>query len=294
MKVHIFLIPYDSGHRSLRMGAGPEHFINNGLAQHLQRAGHDVSVQTLEADPDFRSEVKTQFELYGSLARRVAEAKRNGEFPLVLSGNCGATLGVIAGADVERLGVIWFDTHGEFNTPETTTSGFLDGMGLAIATGRCWQKLAAAIPGFRPISGTKILLFGGHDFDAGERKRLAEAGVGVTDAAAIEQRGIRAALDSTLPAFRDAVEEAHLHIDLDVLNPGEGPANGFVTEDIGLRISEMLEAIDQIKESVKITSATIASYDPHYDPQGKTLGASLKFIERIVHPKARSSNEQRA
>jgi arginase len=197
----------------------------------------------------------------------------------------------MAGADTERLGVIWFDTHGEFNTPETTTSGFLDGMGLAIATGRCWGKLAASIPNFRPIPGTNILLLGGHDFDAGERERLEVAGVRVTDANTIKQSGIRAAIHSVLPAFLGTVEEVHLHIDLDVLNPIEAPANGFVTENTGLSIEELVEAIDPIRENAKITSATFASYDPHYDPQGKTVQAGLRFIKQILLAEGRNGDE---
>ena len=278
-KIRIFLVPYDSGHRSLRMGAGPEHFVSNGLTQALEDKGHEVYVETIEAQSDFRAEVQTQFRLYKSLAEKVAEARRDGSFPLVLSGNCGATLAAIAGADTERLGVIWFDTHGEFNTPETTSSGFLDGMGLAIATGQCWTTLAASIPNFRPIPGSSILLVGGHDFDSGERERLETAGVMVVDADAIARTGVREALDSAIP---DGVGEAHLHLDLDVLNPSEAPANGFVTEHIGLGVNEMAEAIAFLRENLKITSATVASFDPTYDPQGKTLSAALKLIKQMI------------
>ena len=261
------------------MGGGPEHFVKNGLPQLLESGGHEVLVETIEAQSDFQAEVQTQFGLYRSLAEHVAEARRNGRFPLILSGNCGATLGVIAGADPTRQSVVWFDTHGEFNTPETTTSGFLDGMGLAIATGQCWTKLAASIPGFRPIPGSTILLVGGHDFDAGERERLEKAGAIVVDAEAIAQTGVREALKSAMPG---RAKDAHLHLDLDVLNPTEAPANGFVTENAGLSVRELSEAIAWIQENMKITSATIASFDPTYDSQGKTLSAALKLIKQVV------------
>jgi arginase len=281
-QIQILLVPYDSGHRSLRMGGGPEHLVDNGLAQVLEADGHEVFVETVDSQSDFRAEVQTQFGLYRSLAEHVAGARRNGKFPLVLSGNCGATVGAIAGADSRRLGVVWFDTHGEFNTPETTTSGFLDGMGLAIATGRCWTTLAASIPDFRPIPGSSILLVGGHDFDAGERERLEEAGVMVVDADVIAQMGVQEALHSKMPEFLRGVEEIHLHIDLDVLNPNEAPANGFVTEKAGLSVNQLSEAIALIKENLKITSATIASFDPNYDPQGKTLSAALQLIRQMT------------
>jgi len=281
-KIQVILVPYDSGHRNLRMGAGPEHFVNNGLAQVLESDGHEVFIETIEAESDFRAEVQTQFGLYRSLAEHVAEAGRNGRFPLILSGNCGATVGVIAATNTKRRGVIWFDTHGEFNTPETTASGFLDGMGLAIATGRCWTTLAASIPGFQPIPGSDILLVGGHDFDAGERERLEEAGAYVVDGGTVSQTGVRESLHTAMAEFGRDFEEVHLHLDLDVLNPGEAPANGFVTENVGLSVNQLSEAIAFIKENLKITSATIASFDPRYDTQGKTLRAALNLIKQMI------------
>jgi arginase len=281
-KVQLLLIPYDSGHRSLRMGRGPEHFLDNGLTEVLRSDGHNVSVETIEPQREFRAEVATQFELYKSLAERVADARQDNRFPLILSGNCGASLGAIAGAGNKRLGVIWFDAHGEFNTPETTTSGFLDGMGLAIATGLCWKNLALAIPNFQPLPAEHILLLGGRDFDDGERERLEQAGAMVVDCAAIQQTGIRNALEAPLSKISSAVEEVHLHIDLDALNPKEAPANGFLMDESGLSVQQLREAIALIEETSKITSATVASFDPSYDSAGKTLRAAVEFIKQIV------------
>ena len=282
MKVQVILIPYDSGNRNVRMGSGPEHFVGKGLAEVLQAEGHEVWVETIESNAEFQSEVKTQFELYRLLAESVAEARRNSKFPLILSGNCSATLGAIGGAETKRLGVIWFDAHGDFNTPETTSSGFLDGMGLAVAAGLCWKRLALSIPNFSPIAGTNILHVGGRDFDSEERALFERAGATVIDAAAIEQMSVRDVLTPVMSKFRFNVEEAHLHIDLDVLNPKEAPANEYVTEEGGLSVKQIFEAVGLIKENLKITSATIAAFDPKYDTQGKTLQAGLKLIRKIL------------
>ena len=281
MKVQVLLVPYDSGNRNLRMGRGPEHFIENGLAQALEADGHEVSVEVIEATTEFRAEVQTQFALYRSLAKQVAAARQDGKFPLVLSGNCGATVGVIAGAQTQQLGVVWFDAHGEFNTPETTNSGFLDGMGLAIATGQCWTMLAASIPGFQPMHGSNILLVGARDFDEGERERLEEVGGTVIDGATVLQTGIREILDSVMPAFLPHVEEIHLHLDLDALDQKETPANEWLP-DGGISVNDVSETIRRIKENRKITSATVASFDPKYDLEGKTLNASLKLIRQML------------
>ena len=281
MKVQVILVPYDSGNRGLRMGRGPEHFIENGLVQALETDGHEVAVETIEAPTEFRAEVQTQFALYRAVASQVAAARQSGRFPLVLSGNCGATVGVIAGAQTKQIGVVWFDAHGEFNTPETTNSGFLDGMGLAIATGQCWKRLAASIPGFQPIPGSNILLVGARDFDAGEQERLEEAGGTVIDAATVLQTGISEVLDSVMPAFLPNVEEVHLHLDLDVLDQKETPANEWLPEG-GIPMEAVSQTIQYTKKNRQLTSATIASFDPKYDLQGKTLNASLHLIRQML------------
>lgn len=282
MNIQIIQIPYDSGHRSLRAGRGPEHVVRNGLLEALQRDGHEVAVETVEAQAEFRAEVQTQFELYRTLAGHVARARQTGSFPLVLSGNCGATLGVSGGTN-RRQGIVWFDAHGEFNTPETTTSGFLDGMGLAIATGRCWTRLAASIPGFRPIPPSRILLIGGRDFDEGEQQRLEEAGVIVIDAASLETSGLSDALPRALSTLAGAVDEIHVHLDPDVFDPAEAPANSFqVGTQGGMSIAQVSEAIQLVKNGWPITSATIASYDPEYDPQSKTLDAFGQLTKQIL------------
>ena len=74
-------------------------------------------------------------------------------------------LGVFAAA---VTGVVWFDAHGQATTPETTTSGFLDGMGISILTGQCWKRLAGFISGFVPVPGDRIALVGARDMEPDE------------------------------------------------------------------------------------------------------------------------------
>ena len=95
--ITIFAVPYDSGHRALRMGAGPEHLLSNGMEGVLAATGHEIRSEVLQPTSTFRAEIATAFELFGMIAKRVHEATASGRFPLVLSGNCNSTVGVIAG-----------------------------------------------------------------------------------------------------------------------------------------------------------------------------------------------------
>jgi len=100
--------------------------------------GSKPNVTTVRHEREPTAEVATAFELHGLVSNQVRRALGEGEFPLVLSGNCNiAAVGTLSGGGSYDLGVVWFDAHGEFNTPETTTTGFIDGMGLAIAVGHC-------------------------------------------------------------------------------------------------------------------------------------------------------------
>jgi arginase len=281
MKVQIIQVPYDSGHRSVRMGGGPEHFVRNGIERVLRAEGHDVCVESVEAQGTFRAEIKTAFELYRALAGRVRSADNHGAFPLVLSGNCNSSLGTVAGVGPDGLGIIWFDGHGDFNTPETTESGFLDGMGLAAAAGLCWKKMAASIPNFRPIPGGNILHVGGRDFYPDERALFEESGGTIVGAEAIRRSGVGEALGRALDALRSRAPRIYLHFDLDVLDPERAPANEFAAPD-GLTVAQVCEAIQMISERFTVCAGGVASYDPRYDRDGEVLAAGVTIMKSIL------------
>lgn len=156
MPIHLIQVPYDSGHRALRMGRGPLHLAERGGAlDRLRRVTPDARLVPVESEATFPTEIGTQFELHRTVAEVVAAAWRGGALPLVLSGNCNSAIGTVSGlqaaAPGARVGVVWFDGHGDCNTPETFEGTFLDAMGLSTLTGRCWQALCATVPGFRSV-----------------------------------------------------------------------------------------------------------------------------------------------
>jgi arginase len=281
VEVQIIQVPFDSAHRGLRMGAGPEHFIERGLARFLHQRGHAVHVCVIEPESSFPAEIKTAFELNRLLAKKVAACRYEGKFPVVLSGNCNSSLGTIAGAGSAELGIIWFDGHGDFNTPETSVSGFLDGMGLATAAGLCWKKLAQSIPGFQPIAGNRMVHVGIRDFSEDEMYLFRQSGVAVIDAGLIRRIGVREALGPPIEVLRHAVERVYLHFDLDVLDPLLAPANEFAPTD-GLRLDHVLKAIELIGSGVKVCACGIAAYDPSFDKEDKIFQAGLKIIESVL------------
>jgi arginase len=282
MRVEVIAVPYDSARRGERMGAGPEHLLRAGLEDHLTRAGHSVWVRMLEAPADhWRAEIRTAFDLARAVSGAVSEALADGAFPLVLSGNCGpAALGCLSA--LRRPSVFWFDAHGDFNTPETTIGGFLDGMALATVAGRCWHQLAAALPGFHPVPERSIALIGARDLDP-------------LEAALLERSAIRriagARLRRDLPtvlAASEASAPTYLHLDLDVLDPREARVNPYAAPD-GLSRADVAWAITAIAQSVPLGAAALTAYDPGSDAEGTGCETALALAVALVPGKPRAT-----
>jgi arginase len=282
--IRLIAVPYDSGHPGLRMGAGPEHLLDSGLGEGLRSDGREPSVTTVRHEREPAAEVATGFELHGLVSNQVRRALAEDEFPLVLSGNCNtAAVGTLAGAGLEGLGVVWFDAHGEFNTPETTTSGFIDGMGLAIAVGHCWKTMARGVPGFSALPEENVVIVGVREVDPAERGRLDASGVAVVGAHLIEKQGLRA-LAVALDDLKTRVGRVYVHLDLDVLDAGKvGKANEFATEG-GPDVEELEAALGMVRERFEVAAAGIAPYDPAFDTDGRILYASLACVRVLTHP----------
>lgn len=281
MKIQLFQVPYDSGHRGLRMGRGPEYFVQHRVDEMLRAHGWTVAIETVEAQRPFRTEIYTAFELCQQLAQRVRAAKEQGALPLVLSGNCNSCLGTLAGLDTHLLGIIWFDAHGDFNTPETTTGGFLDGMALTTATGRCWTKLTKTIPGFAEMPDNHVLMVGARQFDPGEQELLELSQVKLVRGERIREGGLQESLIQALAELRSRVQRVYLHIDLDVLDSQVGRANSYA-EPNGLSVQEMEQAITLISQQFVIAAAALTAYDPASDPDGTIFRAGTRLMEHVV------------
>jgi arginase len=268
--ISIIAVPYDSGNPGLRMGAGPQHLLENGLDASLRPDGRGVSVTTVRHEREPPAEVATAFELQDLVSRQVRAAVDEGQLPLVLSGNCNtAAVGSLAGAGPEDLGIIWFDAHGEFNTPETTTTGFIDGMGLAMAVGHCWKEMAKGVPGFSSVPEENVVMAWVRAADEAEQERFDASGVTVVGPDA----GMQAFADA-LDELRTRVGRVYVHLDLDVLDAAKvGMANEYGIRG-GMDAGQLQEALGMVNERFAIAAAGIASYDPSFDTDGSVLSAA--------------------
>ena len=276
MQVDLLLVPYDSARRGERMGAGPEALANGGLADVLESRGHRVRRTLIEAPAgSWRAEIGTAFELASALAGAIRESRSHGRFPLVLTGNCGAALGVTAALG-PATPVLWADAHGDFNTPETTIGGFLDGMSLATVTGRCWTRLAERIPGYAPVPEHLVWLLGARDLDPLEADALSASAI-----RRIPAGEIGSTMAERIAQDLDGVGPPYLHIDLDVLDASEGRANRFATAG-GVSLAELCAFCGSLGRLAPPAALTLSAYDPAEDRDGRIRRAALRVVEAVA------------
>ena len=277
MKINLIAVSYDSGHHEYRMGRGPSALLDWGLADRISAAGHSVSLVRVDG-PDWPpSEVKTGFALCREVADGVRSAISQGALPIVLTGNCLMQVGVLAGIGSGSTGLVWLDAHGDLNTPETTSSGFLDGMALAVAAGWCWKNVVRGLPGFEPVSAGRIALVGARDLDPPEQASIAEHSIRhVTP-----ERAARDGWVSSVKECVDGCDSISVHLDLDVLDPGVCSVNALQAAD-GLREDQVAELLDALVASGKVAAVTVSAYDPQVDPDGTTPDVVQRLLSSII------------
>lgn len=280
MNVSIIAVPWDSGHRAIRMGGGPVHLLESGIEDAIRQDGHTTRVSTLESTLELSTEVAGAFDLARSIADAVRTALAGNAFPLVLAGNCFSALGTVTGLGARRTGILWLDAHGDLNTPETTTSGFLDGMAAATITGRCWTELTATLPGFGPVPDRHLLLVGARDLDAAEVRLIGDDRIRCITTADLRRDG-PACAGPPIARIADNVDGFYLHVDLDVLDPDIARANGFAAPG-GLAVRDIAALTDVTAGSAPITGAAITAYDPAYDRDGEAARAAVAIARAIV------------
>ncbi|MCV0394665.1 MAG: arginase family protein [Rhizobiaceae bacterium] len=258
MKLSMIVAPYDSGRRHEGFGRGPDALLAGGLVETLTLSGHDVDVVEIARIEGLDDrEIATGFAVCRAVAEKAIESRAVGRFPVILAGNCLTACGAVAGEDADSI--IWFDQHGDLNTPETSPHGFLDGMALATALGLCWRPMANAIPGFRPVDPAKCMLVDARDLDPDEEALL--AGLPVIHSEASE------AADKVSGLKEAGARRTHLHIDLDVHDADVLRVNRYATPG-GPAPDLVRQVASRMASSVPIVGLTLSAYDPAFDAKG--------------------------
>lgn len=263
--VHVTLIsvPYDSGRYNTGAGCGPDAILGTGIADQLGASGHVVDERTVAYPPEeMLTDVQSAFRLNAMLSRAVSQVATAGSLPIILAGNCITAVGTLSGLSRGETGALWFDAHGDLNTPETTRSGYLDGMALAITCGHCWRSLAAMDPSYRAIHEDHVALVGARDLDPAEEQILRASSITLVTTEQIRQS------DYQIPEMAEwRWRDLYVHFDADVLDVSVGRANRFAAAN-GLFPGEIKRLLSWAVSSFSLKALAITAYDPQFDTNG--------------------------
>jgi arginase len=273
MDVSLIQVPYMLGDPHHGAAEGPRRYLESGAADLLTARGHRVNVEVVERDGLGLIAVSK------ALAPVVGRSVAAGRLPIVLAGSCDASLGVLAGFEHSSCGVIWIDAHADFNTPESSVSGFFPGMSAAVIVGHCHARLWAQAGDATPVLEERVAMLGTRELSPdAERERLESSRIHVVPWRDGLPRGdVGKALDDVA----SRVDEVYLHIDNDALDPAAAP--GIVDEPVpgGLSLEQLEDVVDAVTARFRIRAATLATYTPERDEDERTLRAGLRVIELL-------------
>ena len=273
--ISLIQLPYDSGRFGQRMGQGPIALIESGLVEHLRSLGNEVDVASVRLSEGLHSEANALVELQRLTVPLLRDALSRRARPIILSGNCApAAISAVAALNQSETATIWFDAHADFNTPETSQSGFLDGMGRSILTGRCWRRLAERFDSFQPVLDSQVIQIGVREKDPPEVEPLQQSGIKQIPTVALAE------LPEALKQL--GTNTVYVHVDLDVIDTSEGRANGWAC-DGGLSMNQLLDALELVGRSASIVAGAITCYDPAVDIDGRIGQAIPRVVELLAH-----------
>jgi arginase len=279
--VAIIGVPVDLGAGRRGVDMGPSAIRYTGLKERLIALGHQVrdlgnvpvplaEMIDLPAPGEKLRYLEPLVELNRTLAQRVAPIVAEGAFPLVLGGDHSLSIGSISGvAHKRRIGVIWIDAHGDFNTPETTPSGNIHGMSMAALTGRGHSALTGLLGTGPVLRDSEVAMIGIRDLDPLEREVLRATGVHVFTMHTIDRRGLAAVMEEAIVRVCTGTSGFHVSLDLDALEPNEAPGVGTPVLG-GISYREAHLAMELIAESGKMVSLDLVEVNPILDQRNAT------------------------
>ncbi|MGH8645979.1 MAG: arginase family protein [Gammaproteobacteria bacterium] len=286
MKFAIVTLPYSVDGWDNGTEAGPEALLQAGLIDWLHEQGHEVSgPYHVELTPKEQTAYGAWNKIGSAnahLARLVSEVTQAQAFPLVLESNCYGAIGALAGLQMSadpaspRLGMIWIDAHGDCNTPETTLSGMLSGMPVAIATGVCLHRLRKQAGLDPSIDPRDVVMVGVRANDPLEQELIDQLGIEMVPAADV--KGDRRLLCAAMSRLSSTVDRIYIHFDVDALDESE-VASMWLSEPNGPMRTELAAALKVIMACPKVAAFGIADINPDEDVEGQMVQSALAVIK---------------
>jgi len=285
--VALVKMPYVGERNVPELSGGPDYLEQGGLRKLLEDQGFQTKLASpvaLSSDEEKAYGSWNRLALAeGQLAKVVADERRSGTLPVGLLANCSSILGMLSGlqhsgpsAKPLRVGMVFVDAHGDFNTPETTLSGMLGGMPVAIAAGQCLTRMRLKT-GLEPAVPTRhIVEVCVRDTDPLEQELLDRSDI--QQLALEDVRTRSATLHRAMKRLSEATDVIYIHVDMDGLDPREVPGHPLTVPG-GPTSHELAAALTEMFKYEKVAAFGVASTP--YGDKDKT-GVSRQAAYNLI------------
>ncbi len=289
--VSLIGVPMDLGGGRRGVDMGPSAIRIAGLERTLRAMGLDFedrgnvpvdvpeSLQPVNEKARFLREIAQACE---SLRDRVIGVLDDERLPLVVGGDHSIACGTVAGISSwyhrrqEKIGLLWFDAHGDMNTPETSPSGNIHGMPLAACLGRGLPELPRLGERFPMVEAKNAVAVAVRSLDRREREIIHDIGVRVITMREIDQRGIQDVMTEALEIVNDGTAGFHLSFDLDGTDPEVAPGVGTPVAG-GTTLRESHLVMELAAESDRMVGLEFTEINPILDQQNKTARTAVEL-----------------
>ncbi|HRE40981.1 MAG TPA: arginase [Ignavibacteria bacterium] len=291
-KIGIIGFPMDLGADRRGVDMGPSAIRYANLEKKLENLGYkvtdfgDIDVEIMETQRLRNTKLKYLPEIVRTskvLAKKVESILNRKYFPLIIGGDHATAIGSISGISAyckknkKTLGVIWIDAHADMNTPETTPSGNIHGMPLAVSLGHGEQKLVR-LGGFSPkVKIENVALIGVRDVDYLEAKTIKKLKPQVYTMTDVDKFGMPHIVSKVLNDFKERVDYLHISFDMDGIDPDYVQGVGTPVPG-GLTYRESQLIMEMISESGMMSSLEMLEVNPILDVKNRTAELATELI----------------
>lgn len=297
--IRVIGMPLDLGAGRRGTDMGPSALRNAGLAERLQELGYtvkdagDISTKNPEVLRIGDDKLKYLGEIskgVSALAGTVEQSLDNQEFPLVVGGDHSIAIGTVAGVSAhfrkhhKKIGVIWVDAHGDMNTPDTSPSGNIHGMPLAVSLGVGHSKLTSIGGEYAKVDPAHTVLLGVRTLDSGEISHIRKMGVTVFTMRNIDDKGIHDVIEESIAIASRGTAGIHVSFDADGIDPTVAPGVGTPVHG-GLTYREAHYIMESLHDSRKVISMELVETNPILDHQNQTAKIGVELISSLFGKK---------
>ena len=285
-------VSMDLGAGTAGVSLGPAALRYAGVVERLKNIGYDVKdegdiVANIHANAVTEG---THLKNLSEVARvntllceRIDTVMKDGRFPLVIGGDHSIAIGTISGVlqHKKNLGVIWFDAHGDINTAETSPSGNIHGMPVAVLLGHGHDSLTSIGGSDAKIKPENIVFIGCRDLDTGERKMLKAFGITVFTMHEIDRYGMTEVMNRAIKIASEGTDGIHVSFDVDCMDPVHAIGTGTRVPG-GMTYRESHLALEMIAETGKVVSAEFVEVNPIIDVKNQTAMISVELMGSLM------------